>query len=57
MLTFKEFCSFAKIGLSTFSTLRAQGLAPEILYVSARCPRITKKSAEAWIAQRQSTAA
>lgn len=54
MYTFREFCKFAKISLSHFQSIRQQGLTPDIIYLSPRCPRITHAAANEWLASRNS---
>ncbi len=49
MYTFREFCAYAKISMRTFVTMRLQGRAPDIIYISPRCPRITYEAAQEWL--------
>jgi hypothetical protein len=57
VFTYREFCAFARISLSHFQILKAQGLAPKVIYLSPRCPRISHADANEWLSHRQERAA
>lgn len=57
MYTYREFCAFARISLSHFQILKAQGLVPKVIYLSPRCPRISHADAKEWLSERQKRAA
>ena len=48
MLTIREFCAFAKISMTHFYTLKAQGLGPDLTRLG-KSVRITQESAKEWV--------